>query len=237
MKLKSTSLAAIALCLPLLACANSKNNFLFGDGGADASAASDGGSTSDAKAATGTDCPAYCLIIGGRSTSCEDTAKCETACKAAKKAATTASCADEWQALTDCTAGEGTGGKPPAVTCDSKGAVTVTSGCTSKKTAFEDCIGGSSGDAGSTGSCTLKQEIDPNAACNTCAENNCCSEWNACLDDTDCDAFLQCITACPAGTAGTTCVNGCQSSHSTGASLASTAVTCLQGPCSTPCGL
>lgn len=236
-KLRTSSLVLAFFCLPVLACAESKNNF-FSDGGVEGGKVGDGGTTDGGKT-SGVDCAAACAVFAERSDTCSDTDKCETSCKAGKKAATSAECESEWQALVDCAAGEGTGGKPPALTCDSKGAIKISSGCTSKKTALEECLTATTTETDSgppPGSCTLKEPVDSDPTCNSCAEQNCCDDWNACSDSTPCTNFINCISACPTGTAGTTCVQGCQTSNSAGAAVFQTALTCTQGACATPCG-
>lgn len=231
-----STLLLVLFCLPALACANAKSSFFGGDGGVGDGGAIDGGSGEGG--AGGSDCPGFCALAAEKGIACDDTAKCITSCKAGKKAAISASCGDEWQAVVDCAMGPGTGSKKPLITCTSTGKTDVAN-CNSAKTALTDCVSAPPPDVDSgppPGSCTLTEPFDPTVvACNTCMEQNCCAVTNTCTGSTDCMAMIDCMSACPTGTTGTTCINNCKTAHPTGTSQVQALSTCLNGSCGTPC--
>ncbi len=66
------------------------------------------------------------------------------------------------------------------------------------------------------------------AACQSCAETNCCDELAACAAGTDCATLLQCVAAC--GSSDQACQQTClQNAPAAGLANAQTLVACVQG--------
>jgi len=91
--------------------------------------------------------------------------------------------------------------------------------------------------------CTLdKPYSSKNAACNACAEQECCVAINACYADSDCDdGYVNCILACAllppdAGDAGiASCLDECGAQHPAGKAKYDAAIGCADSKCAGPC--
>lgn len=91
----------------------------------------------------------------------------------------------------------------------------------------------------------LKPFSSKNAACNDCAERECCAAINACLADKRCDDdYVNCSLACAllpadAGDAGAEkerCLNECGAMHPDGKALYDAAFGCTDVKCAAVCG-
>ena len=87
------------------------------------------------------------------------------------------------------------------------------------------------------GGCTLAMSLGT-AACDTCMENNCCTQANTCFNDSDCialdDCYFNCLQTTDAATQGA-CVSACDSAHPNSVTKWDNAATCLQTSCSSAC--
>ena len=112
--------------------------------------------------------------------------------------------------------------------------------------------GGTAGVAGDAGAdaaadasvCTLtKPYSSKNAACNACAEKECCAAINVCYASSDCDdGYVNCILACAllpgdAGDAGVAdCLSDCDKQYPKGKAEYDAAIGCADTMCAGPCG-
>lgn len=119
------------------------------------------------------------------------------------------------------------------------GGTTKTDGSTSTSDGSTSTSDGSTS-TGDSGSCTLVMNITDDAACNTCAQNNCCAAVNACAGDAECIAINDCVNECfgsDAGDAGdpNTCIDACIDAHPTGEDKFIDANGCVAEKCEAQC--
>ncbi|MBE7478698.1 MAG: hypothetical protein HS104_01730 [Polyangiaceae bacterium] len=142
-------------------------------------------------------------------------------------------------------------------------AVVSASACASdaSSTAGSTASGGSAGAEGGSGGQTIGQGGSPadtgtdapacqlqkpyssqDAACNACAEAECCALINVCYSDPDCDdGYVNCILACAllpgdAGDAGVeSCIADCAAQHPAGRDEYDAAIGCADAKCAGSC--
>lgn len=104
----------------------------------------------------------------------------------------------------------------------------ITTGCTSLTETFSD-----------GGAQALTFDQDGGSACDTCLEQNCCSDFKGCFDDStgDCQDLNGCLNDCV--TSGGTADGGdceCSTLHTSGsATLFSNFTSCVSSHCSSAC--
>jgi hypothetical protein len=89
--------------------------------------------------------------------------------------------------------------------------------------------GGSGGGAPACGIYWEDPTDTARADCETCMEDNCCTEMGACGAGTDCDALLSCAKACADGDS--TCVQTCLDGHQQGYTDYQTPQSCYSDSC------
>lgn len=68
-------------------------------------------------------------------------------------------------------------------------------------------------------------------ACNTCYLSSCCDQFTACVNSTDCQAVLDCVSACNSDA----CESTCQQQHPAGYRLLDGLFQCTTNNCRTQC--
>jgi hypothetical protein len=71
------------------------------------------------------------------------------------------------------------------------------------------------------------------ATCDECVAASCSSEKTACGPNTDCNAYTQCVFACPDAA----CIDKCATDHAAGKTAGEALGTCTSGKCKSACGL
>jgi hypothetical protein len=116
----------------------------------------------------------------------------------------------------------------------------------SPDTSSPDTTSEASVDSGADAACSLtKPYSSKNAACNACAQAECCAEVNGCLGDPRCDDdYVNCILACAftaptdggdAGAEKDACLAACATSYPVGKAAYDAAIGCVDSKCNDDC--
>lgn len=88
-------------------------------------------------------------------------------------------------------------------------------------------------DATGGGAATCGALSSPDAACQACLEQSCCTPALTCSNNADCLGLSNCLASCQ--TSNQPCITGCQSLHAPGQASYNAFISCLQMSCAATC--